>query len=124
MSAQVRMDRMKVHVGSGLADASERMLDAVARFERGESVEENHVSFESWAALFSTLTPKRYELLRHVHQHPEKSIRSLARALDRDFRRVYDDVRALVDAGLLEADGQGLRAEYEAVEVPRTKIAL
>ena len=81
MSAHVRMDRTKVHAGSGLADASERMLDAVARFERGESVEENHVSFKSWAALFSILTLKRYDLLRHVHQHPEKSIRSLARSI-------------------------------------------
>ncbi|MGA9866973.1 MAG: hypothetical protein WBQ75_11110 [Acetobacteraceae bacterium] len=124
MSANVKLESVKVHIGGGLEDASERMLDAVARFERGESVEENHVSFESWAALFSTLTPKRYELLRHVHQHPEKSIRSLARALDRDFRRVHEDVRALADAGLLEVDEQGLRAEYEAIEVPLTKIAL
>jgi predicted transcriptional regulator len=45
----------------------------------------------------------------------------LARVLDRDFKRVYEDVKALVDAGLLEQDADGLRAEYKRIE---TAIAL
>ncbi|MBV9115923.1 MAG: hypothetical protein JOY63_01010, partial [Acetobacteraceae bacterium] len=42
--------------------------------------------------------------------------RALARALDRDFKRVHEDVKALVGAGLLEQDAEGLRAEYERIE--------
>ena len=81
MNANIRMQRgTALHVGGGLKAASNRMLDAVARFEHGETVREDHVTFADWAALFSILTPKRYELLRHVHRHPEKSIRALARA--------------------------------------------
>lgn len=125
MTARVKVCKQaQFHVGGGLRGASKRMLNAVARFESGETVAENHVSFEDWSALFSILTPKRYELLRHLHRHPAESIRALARALNRDFRRVHDDVRALMDAGLLEADEEGLRAEYEVIEVPQAKIAL
>ena len=107
---------VKVHVGGAMRDAANRILDDIARFERGESVEEHHVTFENWQALFNVLTPKRYELLCHVHAHPEPSVRALARSLDRDFKRVYEDVKALVAAGLLEQDADGLRAEYDRIE--------
>ena len=108
--------KTKVHVGGSLRDAADCILADVARFERGEDVNERHITFENWQALFAVLTPKRYELLQHVHEHPEPSVRALARALDRDFKRVYEDVKALVDAGLLEHDADGLRAEYDRIE--------
>jgi predicted transcriptional regulator len=115
---------LRLHVGDTLRDLNKRILDDVARFERGESVESHHLSFENWQALFNVLTPKRYELLRHVHQHPEQSIRALARALGRDYKRVHEDVKALAEAGLLEQDGESIRADYEAIELPKTRIAL
>jgi predicted transcriptional regulator len=118
----VQMDKKtKVHVGGSLRDAADGILADVARFERGETVDERHLTFENWQALFSVLAPKRYELLHHVHKHPEPSVRALVRSLDRDFKRVYEDVKALVAAGLLEQDAEGLRAEYERID---TSIAL
>lgn len=74
------------------------------------------VDFQDWQSLFNVLSPKRYELLQYVHRLPEPSVRALSRALDRDFKRDYEDVKALVEAGLLEHDAEGLRAEYEATE--------
>ncbi len=115
---------LKLHVGDGLRNVAAAVVSDVARFERGETVEERHVSFESWQALFNVLTPKRYELLQHVHQHPEQSIRALARALGRDYKRVHEDVKALAEAGLLEQGGEGIRADYQAIELPKTRIAL
>ena len=115
---------LKLHVGGGLREASDRMLNDVARFERGESVEENHLAFENWQALFNVLTAKRYELLQFVHRQPEPSVRALARALKRDYKRVHEDVQALVMAGLLRQDAEGLHADYEAIELPPTRIAL
>jgi predicted transcriptional regulator len=115
--AQVKLrEDVKVHVGDSMRDAANRVLHDIARFESGENVEERHVTFENWQALFNVLTPKRYELLCHVHAHPEPSVRALARALDRDFKRVYEDVKALVDAGLLAQGADGLRAEYDRIE--------
>lgn len=107
---------IKVHVGDSMRDAADGLLGDIARFEHGESVNEQHVTFENWRALFNVLTPKRYELLCHVHALPEPSVRALARALDRDFKRVYEDVKALVDAGLLEQDEDGVRAEYDRIK--------
>lgn len=114
---QVKMrDGVKVHVGNSMRHAADGLLGDIARYERGELVNEQHVTFENWQALFNVLTPKRYELLCHVHSHPEPSVRALARALDRDFKRVYEDVKALLDAGLLEQDADGLHADYDRIE--------
>lgn len=112
---------VKVHIGGSMREAADGVLDDIARFERGETVVERHVTFENWQTLFHVLTPKRYELLCHVHAHPEPSVRALARALDRDFKRVYEDVKALADAGLLSQGRDGLRADYDRID---TAIAL
>jgi predicted transcriptional regulator len=69
------------------------------------------------------MTPKRLELLRHVHRHPARSIRALAAALGRDYRRVHPDVEALAAAGLSDRDEHGLRADYRTVKM-ETTIAL
>src|SRR5271166_3155056 len=78
-------------------------MDGV-RAERGELTGENaetHIGFESSETQVRTLSPKRLELLRHLHRAPARSIRALAQALGRDCRRVHEDVKALEAAGLL-----------------------
>jgi predicted transcriptional regulator len=69
------------------------------------------------------MMPKLIELLRHIHRHPARSIRALAAALGRDYRRVHADVEALAGAGLLDRDKRGLHVDYETVRM-ETKIAL
>ena len=69
------------------------------------------------------MSPKRLALLRHLHGRPAKSVRALALALGRDYRRVHQDVEALAEAGLLERDSDGLRTGYDTVHV-ETRIAL
>lgn len=115
------MARLDIHVGGTLDDMKRRVVDAVERAGRGEVVREDHVVFESWEALARVMTPKRFEMLRHLHRHPEDSVATLARSLKRDYRRVHDDVVALVDAGLVERTADGLRADYDEI---RTRIAL
>jgi predicted transcriptional regulator len=102
-----------------------RFVGAWHRAERGELIVENaerHVGFENFAVFSRIITPKRLELLRHVHRHPERSIRALAIALGRDYRRVHADVAALTAAGLLDRDERGLCADYATVKM-ETKIA-
>ena len=109
-----------VHVGESLDAIGERVVDAWRRGERGSLTSENpeiYIGFETWETLVRTLTPKRLELLRHLHRMPAKSIRALAQALGRDYRRVHDDVEALEAAGLLNRDEEGLRADYDAFDV-------
>jgi predicted transcriptional regulator len=117
---------VQVHVGDTLETVGTRFVNAWHRAERGELTPENaelHVGFESWETMVRTLSPKRLELLRHIHQHPAKNIRTLAVALGRDYRRVHEDVEALEAAGLLDRDKEGLRAEYDAFDV-RMRVAL
>src|SRR6266566_10068188 len=95
-----------------------RFVDAWHRAERGELTKENaerHVGFETFETFSRIMTPRRLELLRHVHRHPARSIRALAVALGRDYRRVHQDVEALAKAGLPDRDVRGLRADYETL---------
>src|SRR5260370_4896909 len=95
------MTETKIIVGGGLEEDAVAFLDAWHRAERGETVDQNVLAFESWEALASVLTGERYRLLRHVHAHPEPSVSALARSLGRQYRRVHADVAVLEEAGLV-----------------------
>ena len=114
---------IQVHVAETMEDIGVRAIDAWHRMERGMKVNEKHVSFATWETMVNVLSPERLDLLRYVHQHPTKSILVLAQALHRDHRRVHEDVEALEAAGLLDRDGEGLHAEYDAFDV-RMRVAL
>jgi predicted transcriptional regulator len=116
------MDDVKITVGGRMEqDASRRFIDAWHRADRGDTFNERHLAFESWDALARVLTTRRMELLRHVRQNKAGSIRALAKALGRDYSNVHSDVQALVAAGLLDASGGQLRADYDTIE---TRIAI
>ena len=79
------------------------------------------VAIESWEGLRRFLTGRRLELLRHLRHHPAASIAALARALQRGYKRVHEDVEALVAAGLMMRDEAGLRIGYDEI---RTSIVV
>jgi predicted transcriptional regulator len=116
------MSDVKITVGGKMEnEAAQRFVDAWHRAERGEPFHERHLAFESWDALARVLTGKRMELLHYVHRHKVTSVRALATALRRDYSNVHADVQALTAAGLLDATGGGVRADYDVIE---TKIAI
>jgi predicted transcriptional regulator len=116
------MNEVKISVGGAMEDeAARRFVDAWHRAERGETFHERRLAFESWDALARVLTSKRMELLRYVRRHNVTSVRSLAKALGRDYRNVHADVQALMAAGLLDTADGGVRADYDSIE---TKIAI
>ena len=49
-----------------------------ARFTTSDAIHSGHAR---------VLTPRRLELLRHLHRHPVPSIAELARTLKRDYKR-------------------------------------
>lgn len=117
------MANLNIHIGDTLDVVKERVLEAVRRSEAGEDVSEDHLTFDSFETLARLLSPKRLELLRHLHRHPAASVRALAQQLGRDYRRVHDDVDALARSGLIDRQTKGTRltAPWEAIE---TKLAL
>jgi predicted transcriptional regulator len=116
------MSDVKITVGGTMEEeAARRFIDAWHRAEHGETFRERHLAFESWDVLARILTGKRMELLHYVRRHNVTSIRSLAKALGRDYSNVHADVQALMAAGLLDATDSGVRADYDTIE---TKIAI
>ncbi len=69
-------------------------------------------TFSSPAQLFSVISPKRWALIEHLQKIGPSSIRALARSLERDVKRVHEDVVALADWGIIERTDDG------KVEVP------
>jgi predicted transcriptional regulator len=66
-----------------------------------------HFDFESPAALFRVLTPKRWELIECLQKSGPLGVRALARALGRDVKRVHDDASALILIGMVEKTPDG-----------------
>lgn len=75
------------------------------------------LTFESPAQLFSVLSPKRWDLVEHLQRLGPSSLRGLARSLERDVKRVHEDVALLIDWGLVERNEAGLlRVPYDEIE--------
>ncbi len=76
------------------------------------------LAFGTLAQLFSAITQKRLELIRHVATHDGLNTRKLATALKRDYKNVYTDVQALNDLGLIEKDAKGqLTAPFDEIVI-------
>ena len=89
-------------------DALDAAIDTWHKAEAGEGVTPR-LSFGSIRDLFSAITEKRLELLRHVAERQERlNIRQVAQALGRDYKNVYTDVSELEELGLIEKSETGL----------------
>lgn len=99
------MVKTEVEVGKSLRNVLAEVGTAWKAAEANQPVESsNRLCFVDWAALCAVLTPKRYELIRHLRKNAEPSIRALARSLGRDVKRVHQDVTALEELGLIQRD--------------------
>lgn len=103
------MTRRVIHVGMDSLDEMGRHFAEVWHdAEQGRPVEPYYgVDFEDLVSLLATLTPKRWALLRYLRRHGPLSIYALAKSLERDYKRVYNDVQVLADLMLIEKDEQG-----------------
>lgn len=78
----------------------------VKAWKTGKSAGDS-LQFESPAALFRVLTPKRWEFVERLQTLGPSSVRGLARELERDVKRVHEDVRALMEYGLVARTQDG-----------------
>ncbi len=76
------------------------------------------LTFGSLRELFSAITEKRLELLRHVAIHDGLNIRQLAKSLGRNYKNVHTDVTGLVELGLMDRDEDGtLSTPYDEIVI-------
>ena len=67
-------------------------------------VDETFISIDE---LVRILTPRRMELLTKIQELKPNSITELAQKIGRDFKNVYNDLKALAVVGLVEFEGEG-----------------
>lgn len=97
---------------AGLQEMGKRFVAAAKTGSRAGDA----LTFESPAALFRVLSPKRWELIEKLQSLGPTSVRGLARALDRDVKRVHTDLAELIEYNLVERTGAGqVRVPYEVI---------
>jgi predicted transcriptional regulator len=82
-------------------------LRATAKRAQAKTYQGEVLNFETPAQFFGQLTERRWELVRTAQGRGEISVRELARLVDRDVKRVHEDVTVLAALGLLERTEQG-----------------
>jgi predicted transcriptional regulator len=74
------------------------------------------LNFESPGAFFSRLSERRWALVHALQGQGALAVRELARRVERDVKRVHEDVQALAELGLVE------RTESGSVECPFAEV--
>lgn len=114
---------MKRKLTISIQSEAEAMQDFKAgflqAFKTGEYQDE-HIYFTSPSTLFQKITPKRWELIARLQDAGKVSIRELARLLNRDVRRVHDDVSALIEEGIVERSEQGVFIPFAEIHTDFT----
>jgi predicted transcriptional regulator len=110
MTKRTLMITMNADWRAALRSAGQR---ATARNYQGEVL-----NFETAGRFFGQLTEKRWALVHALQGRGEMPVRELARTVERDVRRVHDDVTALAELGLFErTESGGVICPFEAVHI-------
>jgi predicted transcriptional regulator len=109
------------HINIGVENAEQGFARFIGVWHKAESGDANatemHLNFEDFSMLLAVLTPRRLELLKHLRQHGPLSVRALSKGLSRDYKNVYDDTRALQEAGLIERKADNtLQAPWDVID--------
>ncbi len=93
-------------------------LRAAAQAAKAGTYQGEVLNFETPAQFFGQLTERRWDIVRRAQGKGELSVRELARLVDRDVKRVHEDVVTLADLGLLErTDSGGVTCPYTSMHI-------
>lgn len=117
----MKLKKVKIIVET-LEKTNERWTTALKGKTKTKSGEET-ISVSSWDILGRILSPPRLQILTMIPALKPKSISALAKALKKDFKNVYSDVKFLADLGLIELKEEGRRkmlvptAKFDGIEL-------
>lgn len=116
--AQVQMRKVTIRIRKDTDAAFKEMGGRfINAWKTGKSTGAT-LQFESPAALFRVLTPKRWELIECLQGQGPSSVRGVARVLGRDVKRVHEDVVVLMKSGLVARTEAGkIHVPYDVVHV-------
>jgi predicted transcriptional regulator len=107
---------IRFHISS-MADAGRRFVNAweATQKKKGDP-EENNLNFIGMKAFMSTMTAKRWALLKLLNARGPLSIRALSKELERDYKSVHGDVAKLMELGLIiKRDDGKIEAPYDRI---------
>ena len=82
-------------------------IRAVGVAAKADSYQGEVLNFETPAQFFRQLSEKRWDIVRAAQGKGDLPVRELARIVDRDVKRVHEDVGILTELGLLERTESG-----------------
>ena len=102
------MSKLVITVGETVETANQRLFENVRRAKAGEPVEADaRINFADEKTMFTMLNGIRFDVLTFVADHHPKSINAIATGLGRGYRRVHEDVQALLNLGLIDRQDDG-----------------
>lgn len=120
------MTKQHIHIGVEESGQSyERFIDAWHRAEAGDLTQpEIHLNFGNLRMLMSVLTPRRLEALKVLRRDGPLSVRALSIRLERDYKNVHVDIRALEDVGLVNRTAEGtFLAPWDVIDAHLNLVA-
>lgn len=120
------MSKHHIHIGTESPEKGfDRFVEAWQQAEKGERAKpEVHLYFEDLSMLLAVITPRRLEVLKTLRQLGPMSVRALATNLERDYKNVHSDCRALEETGLLERSAEGkLQAPWDVIDAHLNLVA-
>lgn len=109
-----------------LDEFKKAVRNTLKRAKAGKPVEEpiHRVYFTSEDELFSTLSPKRMELLKYLKKNGPLSCRKLATNLNRAYANVHEDVRQLMQLEIIQKDEDGkLIVPWDEIDIAVPLVA-
>lgn len=93
-------------------------LRQAARSASARSYHGEWLNFETPGAFFGHMTERRWVLVRALQGQGEISLRELARRVERDVKRVHEDVQELLALGLVErGENGGILCPFATVHI-------
>ncbi|MSP98574.1 MAG: hypothetical protein EXR29_15425 [Betaproteobacteria bacterium] len=110
------MKTVKVRLTTERKSAGE-FVDAWKRAERGEAPEKpvERLYFLDAETMLKVLSRQRLALLSELRRDKAARVVDLARRLGRNYKNVYDDVKLLKRAGLIEEDERGTFVKFDRI---------
>ena len=122
------MKAKKIKIGiRGTDDVLREAAETMKSVAAGKKVRPkgHRLFFTSPEALRRFLTPKKLELIRLVRKRRPSSINELAAFAHRDFKRVYEDIMSLSEAGLVDlAKDKGRKKAPRVADELRLEIVV
>ena len=93
-------------------------LRASAKAAKANSYQGEVLNFETPAQLFGQLSEKRWDVVRAAQGKGELPVRELARLVNRDVKRVHEDIVILTQLGLVErTESGGVVCPYSSMHI-------